>query len=496
MIRTVCPKCDTPLMAPDEYAGKTPRCPMCRTKVPAEKKLERPALIEEILAAAPPSQPSPQLKVPAGGGVLERKTSAVLEKAVRAVEPAQPHGVSKQWWVTVASIAAVVLIGFVLIVYARRQAETTRIRSVLDRVKMLQGNIAGHEKDGRAALDKKAYSQAKDFYRRALDTAREAQSLLASLPQRADGPQAGEMETAREVIERKVKELTAILNSDPIQKGSQGYLEFEGRWVPKEEYERLFAERMKAQGRELYEGEWLPFEEVQKRRGLVKYGEQWIPQEQYAAIMAQEAERKRQEAERERQRQEAAARRRREMEEARRLAEEKRKAEEEEKARRFPPDKALWILEDFEAGNSFRAENWPNANPVTLEVVQREGSRMLHVATPGGGQEKIAFSRPVAMDWSSRTQLTLDIESTATEAVRLAIAVETDTFYESRPRIIRPGVNKAVSFNLDAGDFKSVKTGWTHATAVNQRNYVVRLYFLVYYARKADFYVDNIYLKK
>jgi len=51
MIKTDCPKCRNPLMAPDEYAGKSARCPVCKTAVPA--------------AAAEPKAPAPEL-TPAG----------------------------------------------------------------------------------------------------------------------------------------------------------------------------------------------------------------------------------------------------------------------------------------------------------------------------------------------------------------------------------------------------------------------------------------------
>jgi len=495
MIRTVCPRCDTPLMAPDEYEGKSPCCPVCKTELLAEKKSERPSLVDEILAGAQSGDAAASLGTTAAAEPGEAKKPA--RQRSRAKSGRRGVRSYTNWIVTVVAVLA--LAGAVVFVYkyVSTRMHQGRIQTVLASVESLKGEIARHEGDGARFIAAKKYGDAKGSYERALSIAQTLQGDLSAVMRRFGAENVPpEIATGREFIDRKVRDLRKVLGGDAIRKGAAGYVAIEGQWVTPEEYKRRFAEKMRNEGKVEYQGKWMTRDEMMKLRGYKKLDDQWLPPEEYARRLKEQEEKKKQEGELARKRREEAERRRLAREAARKAAEVARKRREEELAKRFPPDGALWVLDDFEEKNDWAPANWSNANPVTLKAVKREQSRVLHVAATGGVNDKVAFSRTLGLDWSSRSKLTFDVDSSVTRSAKVGIALVTDTYYESRPKTVRSGMNKAITFDLTAGDFKSQATRWRHSTEVKKRNYVVRIFIVIYYGGKGDFYIDNIYLKK
>jgi len=182
-------------------------------------------------------------------------------------------------------------------------------------------------------------------------------------------------------------------------------------------------------------------------------------------------------------------------EEARAAAEERARLERERLAKEFPADAAEWTLDNVQADRpTWRPEKW--GNPAKVEIVEQDGKPRLRVTLEPGDKDKAALIRGLAMDCASRGALVLDIENGTEEKVGLALAIVTDEWYETPVVELAPGPNKAVAFDLRAGNFKAASTEWKHAAAVKQLDKPKFVSLLLYTKQAGVFTLGNVRLPK
>ncbi len=498
MIKLDCPACKNPLIGPEEFAGKKARCPVCRTRVPAPEIKSEPMPVETEAAAPVVESPVDDLlKEARSAKAAENRVKAAKRKsAPEPVEDAPKAKKRRRLTGAVigfsAGIAAVLIAIIFTAVYISNVTRESRINHLISQTEM-QLNTAvrahseanAHLESAREAMGRNDYGNAAVAYNRAYDSFRSAGERLAELsssmeqsalryPTLRGNPQwAGR----RERVESLAGEVRTALAGEELTRGREAgdMVLFEGRWVTPEEYSRLHAESMERQGMVLYEGEWITYDEAQRRRGFVLHEGRWITQEQYEAIRAQEEARQAAIEER----------RRRDAEDARRREEERRL-----RLDRFPPAAETWVVDDFATPGTWSRVDW--ANPVAVDYVQRNNRDVLQLQVGGGREDKAAIEINIGADFSSRRTLTINIENTGQQQAAVAIAFQTNDFFESRPQAIRPGSNQ-LRFDLTAGDFKSRQSNWAHSARLGGVDHVARLIILIYGGPDQTYYIHNIY---
>ena len=523
MVKTVCPKCDTPLRAPDAYAGKSPRCPRCETRVPARaaagarprasahrrppspppasKRSAEDALLDDLLtevgqqteAPKPATRPgkaaarvkggraSTPARAQPGQPVLSRKPA----KAKRSVSPALITFV----------ISAIVIAGagayMMKVVYERR--ESANAQDLIDDLDTQLSSIRQSIGKGDEALKNKQYAEAKKGYEAAGRTASAIAGRLQEALGAASAASAQEtLLSAQNKVRAYLTEIQSKLKGDELLYGSQGLVPYDGQWVTPQKRDELHRKKMMSLGKTWREEfkQWMTAEEYNRAKGLVFFREQWMTKKQQARILADEKARKQKQEER---RQAAQAREQRRLGALRKLKEEReRKAAEAqaERLKKYPPDAPAWIVDNFEEGKPlWTAQTW--GNPCTLVVVTQKGSKRLQLSIERGMQDKAAIGRSIDLDFTSRDRIAMDVVNMSKGVLRIALAIHSDRWYETRMKSVRTGEGR-VEFALKSGDFKSEATQWQHTTKVQNLDAVRRVFLLIYTKRDATLYVDNV----
>jgi len=168
-----------------------------------------------------------------------------------------------------------------------------------------------------------------------------------------------------------------------------------------------------------------------------------------------------------------------------------------EMLKRFPAKAEQWLIDDFEKGSlEWSAKDWGHA--CSLSAVVRNGSRQLQATVTRTQQDKAAIERAIERDFSSRGTVSVDVENASDGDVQLALALNVQErrghyeWYESPPAMVSQGLNKGITFDLTADDYKCLRTQWKHTAAPRNLDGVVRIFFLIYTVRPGAFYFDNI----
>ena len=263
------------------------------------------------------------------------------------------------------------------------------------------------------------------------------------------------------------------------------------RVTPQEEA-RLFAERMKREGKTLRpdmgKDAWLTDDEYFAKKGYVKHDGRWITKEQHKGIV--EAAKRRVEEGKAREASGTAEELRK-----KRLAELKEKAEARRRAMqaKYPPAEKQWILDDFSGGGKtkWRPQAW--GNPCEVSVVKYEGSERLCVKIEAGAKDKSAVAYPLrGLDLTSRDAIRLDVINAGRHRITMAMGLVTSEFFETRMAAIEPGLNEGVAFKLKSSDLKATKTGWAHTTRLDKLEGPKVMYLLFYTTKATTLYLDNI----
>ncbi len=258
--------------------------------------------------------------------------------------------------------------------------------------------------------------------------------------------------------------------------GGKGMIEYENEWLTPEEQKKRFEAHMNAEGRELFEGEYLTPAEIARRTGQRYINGEYVTEEQYQKIIAA-------------------------------IAAAVSNNTKPKPPTPKPPPRTLrmpravvyedsssrWLLDDFEEGHRWRSQTWKNANPCNLTTIEGTQTKRLRVTLSGGDQDKSAITRMLRLDLTSRAELLMDIENKCSASVTIAIAVQTDQYYESFTKILKPGLSRGVRFDLKSGDYKSAPN-WTHRASITRPDLLKWITILVYRKESGKIVFDNIAL--
>jgi len=516
MLKTICPNCNTPLKAPDAFDGKAPRCPRCRKRVRARSRTRRrnaaaaaasaagtqkpkgseDALLDDLLAevkgkADPATAPGKPAARAAAGDVPGRARAAAGAAPVLMRKPKKSMAPVV---IMVAVSAAVILgAGAYMLNMIKAKRESGKAQRLLQDVGVRVSGIAGATDRGDALLKRKKYAEAQKVYQGA---GRDAEQLSAELQSAVAAVSSAEARKSLQDEEAKVRrQLDGIrtkLADEELKNGVRGLVSFDGKWVTPEEKEKLYKKKMEDAGKAWRADlkKWMTEAEYNKAKGYVLYRNKWMTKKQMARVT--EVEKARQAKGDARRRQaEIMARRKVEVAQLRRKAREKLlQAQEAARAKMYPPDGPRWVLDNFEEGKLiWKAQTW--GNPATTSVVSHKGSKRLQVDVERGLEDKAAIGRPMKMDLTSRDQIAMDVVNVSKGVIKVALAVNSDTWYESRMKLMPVGESRLM-FSLRAGDFKSTATKWAHTTKVKNLDAVKQVYVLFYTKRNGVYYVDNV----
>jgi hypothetical protein len=160
-------------------------------------------------------------------------------------------------------------------------------------------------------------------------------------------------------------------------------------------------------------------------------------------------------------------------------------------------------VDGFESGLTWEADN-PTDGAV-LTVVQTnvtEGAHALWVTFTNQGKEKVVIHQALNRDLTSISSLVLDAINPQTNAIDVAIALQTGPkwdWFESQTVSLKPGLNRNVHFYLTGKTFKSDRTevlgaGLEYTDALTNLTQLQRISILIYIGRadKVGVYLDNL----
>jgi len=243
-------------------------------------------------------------------------------------------------------------------------------------------------------------------------------------------------------VRRMKQEASELLNTDQVQYGSKGWVQYNGEWMSPAERDELVRQariaEMEAQGFVQFEGRWL------------------TPQERDRLLAERQAQRER----------------------AVWLAAQQRKVQEELKraSREVVLDAGTERLR-------WMSERW--ANPVALSVEEdaSDGERFVTARLNSGDKDKWVVSMLQSCDVREYDYVRVDFRTD--KPVQVALGVWTlpgQALYESRPLWVQAGEQAVASFPLKGRGYKSKATGWRFGSAIEDADKVFR-FSLFFYSR-------------
>jgi len=130
-------------------------------------------------------------------------------------------------------------------------------------------------------------------------------------------------------------------------------------------------------------------------------------------------------------------------------------------------------------------EKWANPGTVTIgkTVEDKVENKILKVEYKAKNSDKTAIRLQYRTDLSGKKACVMDIYNPEKCVVSVAIAFVTSpgfNWYESKCRLVNPGWNLGVRFDLTGKDFKAKETGWRFSSPLKHRENVVQFIILVY----------------
>jgi hypothetical protein len=462
-----CPNCRERAETADPLGEA--RCPSCRTLLekPPNGEVRQGDLLDDVLrdirrlAREEERAPRP-VASPAAPGVF------------MPVPKPRRRKTNLSYSVLIAlGIVLIAGVGYLAYFLIQRGIAENRAQDILARALSAMTIVRTSMAQANETAGSKNYPTAAKAYNAAIEHGERVKELLLETPRNLPSGNTKDrlLELQTELL-GILRDAQAAVETPEIKYGKMGFVEYDGQWVTEAERDRLHAERMKAEGRTLYEGEWLTDAEIHERKGEVLYGGRWISREHHAELVGGS--------------------------DAKPLMTPAPKpvAPATPAAGRpgFEVSNPAWMLDDFEGATlDWTNVNWTTVNPAKLSIENHDGSKELLIHVQKGNNDKCAFVRRLAMDLGSRSKLRMDVFNATGEPVRIAIALETNRFYESRWKSVTMNMNKAVTFDLKASDFKCAPS-WLQNATVNNLNATRWLYILVYHNRDGNLYIDNIEL--
>ena len=484
-----CPGCKRRFRVTEAVKDGLVACPKCRTAIPVQTNAGAPPrdlltdILEEIrqiealhpaLAVAVAS-PGPTIEAPPESvkpekPKREKKPRRHFSKRVSKAYARGPSPYRGQKIAVAVGIVIIALGGYAAVHFIRQGIRTQGVRLALRNANSQLAALQAELAKGDDLRKKEDFKGALETYRSVVST---ATPLLARLRDASLGLKPGAIRNEAATTAKALSDLVArakAASEDPAVKyPAQGLVDFDGQWVTPEDKKALFEAKMKAEGRQLYKGKWLTEAEIHAEKGEVEYKGRWVTKEELEELLKAEVAVK--------------------PPTPKPTPKPKPKPLDRTK---FRPNAHEWVLDDFDtAGHIWSAVGWPNANPLVLTHVPEGGAGHLKISLPGGKQDKAAIFRPIRLDFSTRQRLRMDIVNNSGEPLRIAIALQTNTYYESRWMHLKTGLNKNVTFNLLSGDYKCAATRWSPAARITKLDSVSYLY-LLFYNRTGELQLDNV----
>ncbi|MBU1078580.1 MAG: DUF5060 domain-containing protein [Spirochaetes bacterium] len=158
------------------------------------------------------------------------------------------------------------------------------------------------------------------------------------------------------------------------------------------------------------------------------------------------------------------------------------------------------LFDSFEEGNDWEMVTWGDEAKLNISKNEiSEGRYSLKVSfTPQGRKEKnkgIFIRKSISGTPEELKKIVVDIyNDTGTENISLAIALDSEEYYESPQTVLKKGWNKNLLFDLLQNNFKSGSSGWEYSTSL-KKNLGLGAFFFIFYlnnTKYGEIYVDNI----
>jgi hypothetical protein len=160
------------------------------------------------------------------------------------------------------------------------------------------------------------------------------------------------------------------------------------------------------------------------------------------------------------------------------------------------------VFEGFETKQNWQIADWGDAAQAELRGdAVSEGQKSLQVSWVKAGLRKakgIVIEQNLAIHNIKIEQVQLDVFLGASITGQLALAVETDEYYESKPIPLRSGWNRDLSFAFSQAQWKTKSSQWLYQIKVRQEILAKKLYVIFYPIEAIDgtLTIDSVRLKE
>jgi len=234
----------------------------------------------------------------------------------------------------------------------------------------------------------------------------------------------------------------ALLDSDEVQKGSKGWVLYNGEWMSAAERDELVRKaqiaQMEAKGLVLFEGRWV------------------TPGERDRLLAERDAARER----------------------ARWLAAEQQKVQEQLAGR---PDQV--VLDSCAERLRWMPEGWANPIELAIEELKAAQAKFVKLTLKPGSKDKWVISMFQSCNIQDYDEVKVDFRTTKPLQVALGVwTLPGRELYESRPIMVQAGQQDGVSFPLRGTGYKSKGSGWRFGAEIQgaDKVYMLSLFFYSY----------------
>lgn len=160
------------------------------------------------------------------------------------------------------------------------------------------------------------------------------------------------------------------------------------------------------------------------------------------------------------------------------------------------------VLEGFEGRHYWQLAPWSDeANAVDSSEQTSEGTKSLEIhfaPTMANRGKGIVLERDLSSLGREFNKLSIDVFNEGPAKISVALAVETDEYFESQALPLEKGWNKNLTYLLRGRTFKSKSTNWKFETSVNMSSPLKKMSLIFYRegAAEGTFFVDNIQISE
>ena len=162
------------------------------------------------------------------------------------------------------------------------------------------------------------------------------------------------------------------------------------------------------------------------------------------------------------------------------------------------PQPAKNLDSGLAGSGTWQDEKWPDAIPCTCQMTtDKDGKNNITVQSAGGAKDKAAFTRTGNLNLKESKEMVFRICQNSATPINIAIAMidSKNEFMESKQFRVPGNTWSTLSLKLDEKSFKSAANQWKHVDALDNRDNVQRIVFLVYERRPVTLWIDGIFFK-